>query len=139
MTSIAETAGSPAPAARTTAERLADLAARHQRALAGGSAVAVARQAARGRLTARERVARLLDRGSLIETGALVSARSGTGTGDAAYGDGVVTGSGTVDGRQVCVFAQDATVHGGSMGEAFGEKVVSTMTRQHPAVSEAKP
>ncbi|WP_406157262.1 MULTISPECIES: acyl-CoA carboxylase subunit beta [Streptomyces] len=125
MTSIAETLGSTAPAARTTAERLADLAARHQRALAGGSAAAVARQAARGRLTARERVDRLLDAGSFVETGALVRARGGTGA--EPYGDGVVTGSGTVDGRQVCVFAQDATVHGGSMGEAFGEKVVRTM------------
>ncbi|WP_418953207.1 acyl-CoA carboxylase subunit beta [Streptomyces scabiei] len=127
MTSIAETLGSSTPAARTTAERLADLAARHQRALAGGSAQAVARQAARGRLTARERVDRLLDAGSFAETGALVRARSSTGTGTEPYGDGVVTGSGTVGGRQVCVFAQDATVHGGSMGEAFGEKVVRTM------------
>ncbi|MHC5909179.1 acyl-CoA carboxylase subunit beta, partial [Streptomyces sp. S6] len=84
-----------------------------------------ARQAARGRLTARERLARLLDQGSFTETGALVRAR-GDDT-DTAYGDGVVTGTGTIDGRQVCVFAQDATVHGGSMGEACGEKVVRTM------------
>ncbi|MFF3377484.1 acyl-CoA carboxylase subunit beta [Streptomyces sp. NPDC002680] len=127
MTSIAETLGSSEPAARTTAERLVDLAARQQRALAGGSAQAVARQAARGRLTARQRVERLLDAGSFVETGALVRARTGTGTDAGAYGDGVVTGTGTVGGRQVCLFAQDATVHGGSMGEAFGEKVVRTM------------
>ncbi|MCX5054436.1 hypothetical protein [Streptomyces sp. NBC_00474] len=61
MTSIAETRESPALAVDTTAQRLADLAARQRRALAGGSAQAVARQAARGRLTARERLARLLD------------------------------------------------------------------------------
>src|SRR5262249_42196260 len=43
------------------------------------------------------------------------------------YGDGVVTGYGTVDGRQVCVFAQDFTVFGGSLGEVFGEKIVKVM------------
>ncbi|MFK0113049.1 acyl-CoA carboxylase subunit beta [Streptomyces sp. NPDC091217] len=125
MALISETVGSPVPAARTTAERLADLATRNRHALAGGSAAAHARQAARGRLTARERIDRLLDRGSFVETGALVRSRGDTG--DTAFGDGVVTGFGTVDGRQVCVFAQDATVHGGSMGEACGEKVISTM------------
>ncbi|MER5448403.1 acyl-CoA carboxylase subunit beta [Streptomyces sp. NPDC002764] len=125
MTSIAETRESPALAVGTTAQRITDLAARQRRALAGGSAQAVARQAARGRLTARERLTRLLDADSFVETGALVCGRNGSG--DTAYGDGVITGFGTVDGRQVCVFAQDATVHGGSMGEAFGEKVVRTM------------
>ncbi|MET8981399.1 acyl-CoA carboxylase subunit beta [Streptomyces sp. NPDC004539] len=125
MTSIAEPLGSPAPVTGTTAGRLADLAARHERSLAGGSPSAVARQAARGRLTARERLARLLDEDSFVETGALVCTRGGTDV--TVYGDGVITGTGTVDGRQVCVFAQDATVHGGSMGEAFGEKVVATM------------
>ncbi|MEU3342507.1 carboxyl transferase domain-containing protein, partial [Streptomyces sp. NPDC006668] len=115
MTSIAETRESPAPAVGTTAQRLEELAARQRRALAGGSAQAVARQAARGRLTARERLARSPDPDSCVETGALVC-----GSGDTAYGGGVVTGFGTVDGCQVCVFAQDATVHGGSMGEAFG-------------------
>jgi propionyl-CoA carboxylase beta chain len=127
VTSTAETLGTSetVPAARSTAARLADLSVRHRQALAGGSASAVARQTARGRLTARERVARLLDQGSFVETGALVRARSGSD--DAAYGDGVVTGSGTVGGRQVCVFAQDATVYGGSMGEACGEKAVGTM------------
>jgi propionyl-CoA carboxylase beta chain len=113
----------------STHELITDLADRHKRALAGGPAPAVARQAARGRLTARERIARLMDPGSFTETDALVRARSGPGDTDGPrwYGDGVVTGFGTVDGRQVCVFAQDATVHGGSMGEAFGEKVVKTM------------
>ena len=43
------------------------------------------------------------------------------------YGDGVVTGYGTVDGRQVCVFAQDFTVFGGSLGQVFGEKIVKVM------------
>ena len=43
------------------------------------------------------------------------------------YGDGVVTGFGTVDGRPVCVFSQDFTVFGGSLGEVFGEKIVKVM------------
>ncbi len=47
--------------------------------------------------------------------------------GNRPYGDGVVTGYGTVDGRQVCVFAQDFTVFGGSLGEVFGEKIVKVM------------
>src|SRR5436309_9903442 len=43
------------------------------------------------------------------------------------FGDGVVTGSGTIDGRPVCVFSQDATVFGGALGEVFGEKIVKVM------------
>ncbi|MDK1474723.1 acyl-CoA carboxylase subunit beta [Streptomyces sp. 549] len=101
------------------------MAARHESARSAGSARAVARQTARGRLTARERIARLLDPESFTETDALVRARSG-GT-ERPYGDGVVTGHGTVNGRRVCVFAQDATVYGGSMGEACGEKILKTM------------
>jgi propionyl-CoA carboxylase beta chain len=115
----------------STHERIADLAERRNQAIAAGPAHAVARQAARGRLTARERINRLVDPGSFTETDALVRARPGPGDPDGprTYGDGVVTGFGTVHGRQVCVFAQDATVYGGSMGEAFGEKVVKTIRR----------
>ncbi len=40
------------------------------------------------------------------------------------YGDGVITGYGTIDGRQVCVFSQDATIYGGALGEVYGEKIV---------------
>src|SRR5206468_3948843 len=78
-----------------------------------------------GRMTARERVARLLDPESFVETGLLARHRS-TNFGMAETrpaGDGVITGYGTVDGRQVCVYAQDATALGGSVGEVFGEKV----------------
>ena len=81
----------------------------------------------RGEFGARERIDLLLDAGSFTETGLFVRARP---TGDGArrpYGDGVVTGYGTVDGRPVCVFAQDSTVFGGSMGEAFGEKTIALM------------
>jgi propionyl-CoA carboxylase beta chain len=93
-------------------------------------AAAVHRPApAQRRPTARERLALLLDAGSFTELDALVRHRC-TAFGMAARrpdGDGVVTGYGTVDGRPVAVFAQDATVFGGSMGEAFGQKVVKVM------------
>ncbi|KOU54856.1 methylmalonyl-CoA carboxyltransferase [Streptomyces sp. MMG1533] len=81
----------------------------------------------RGEFGARERIERLLDSGSFTETGQFVRARFAEGGGPRPYGDGVVTGHGTVDGRPVCVFAQDSTVFGGSMGEAFGEKTVALM------------
>nr|WP_206306155.1 acyl-CoA carboxylase subunit beta [Streptomyces humi] len=81
----------------------------------------------RGLFGARERVERLLDRGSFTETGLFVRSRSTADDARRPYGDGVVTGHGTVDGRPVCVFAQDSTVFGGSMGEAFGEKTVALM------------
>ena len=71
----------------------------------------------------------LLDEGSFVELDELARHRS-TNFGlerNRPYGDGVVTGYGTVDGRQVCVFAQDFTVFGGSLGEVFGEKIVKVM------------
>ncbi|GCB43367.1 acetyl-coenzyme A carboxyl transferase alpha chain [Streptomyces sp. NL15-2K] len=104
-----------------TADRIADLERRRAQAVAPGG------PRRRGEFGARERIERLLDAGSFTETGQFVRTRP---TGDGArrpYGDGVVTGHGTVDGRPVCVFAQDAGVFGGSMGEAFGEKTVALM------------
>jgi len=74
-------------------------------------------------------VAQLLDEGSFVELDELARHRS-TNFGlekNRPYGDGVVTGYGTVDGRQVCVFAQDFTVFGGSLGQVFGEKIVKVM------------
>ncbi|SEE85395.1 propionyl-CoA carboxylase beta chain [Streptomyces sp. 3213] len=109
------------PPADRTAGRIADLHERRARAVVTGA------PRRHGALGARERIQRLLDAGSFAETGVFVRARS---VGDGAqrpYGDGVVTGYGTVDGRPVCVFAQDSTVFGGSMGEAFGEKTVALM------------
>ncbi|MFJ9893410.1 acyl-CoA carboxylase subunit beta [Streptomyces sp. NPDC091280] len=109
------------PVADRTAGRIAELARRRARA------TVTARPRRPGALGARERIERLLDAGSFTETGVFVRARA---VGDGArrpYGDGVVTGYGTVDGRAVCVFAQDSTVFGGSMGEAFGEKTVALM------------
>jgi propionyl-CoA carboxylase beta chain len=80
-------------------------------------------------MTARERIAGLLDPGSFTELDELARHRA-TDFGLAAnrpYGDGVVTGYGTVDGRPVCVFSQDFTVFGGSLGEVYGEKIVKVM------------
>jgi propionyl-CoA carboxylase beta chain len=113
----------------TTAGKLADLELRLDEAVHAGSARAVEKQHARGKLTARERVDRLLDEGSFVEIDELARHRS-TAFGlqnRRPYGDGVVTGYGTVDGRQVCVFAQDFTVFGGSLGEVYGEKICKVM------------
>ena len=110
----------------TTAAKLADLRRRLEEAQHAGSARAVERQHARGRRTARERVDLLLDPGSFVEIDEL--ARHGaTGFGlehRRPYGDGVVTGHGTVDGRPVCVFSQDVTVFGGSLGDVYGAKIL---------------
>ncbi|GIF73749.1 methylmalonyl-CoA carboxyltransferase [Asanoa siamensis] len=114
---------------RTTAGRLADLAARSDDATHAGSARAVEKQHARGKKTARERIEMLLDEGSFVELDELARHRSVAFGLEKTrpYGDGVITGYGTVDGRQVCVFAQDFTVFGGSLGEVFGEKIVKVM------------
>ncbi|ASW56694.1 methylmalonyl-CoA carboxyltransferase [Plantactinospora sp. KBS50] len=113
----------------TTAGRLADLERRVDEAVHAGSARAVQKQHARGKKTARERIEMLLDPGSFVELDELARHRSTNFGLDRTrpYGDGVVTGYGTVDGRQICVFAQDFTVFGGSLGEVFGEKIVKVM------------
>jgi propionyl-CoA carboxylase beta chain len=117
------------PDVHTTAGKLADLYRRNDEAVHAGSARAVERQHARGKKTARERIDLLLDPGSFVELDELARHRS-TNFGqehNRPYGDGVVTGYGTVDGRAVCVFSQDVTVFGGSLGEVYGEKIVKVM------------
>ncbi|WP_298747597.1 acyl-CoA carboxylase subunit beta [uncultured Serinicoccus sp.] len=117
------------PDLRTTAGRLEDYRARVDHAVHAGSEKAVEKQHAKGKLTARERIEALLDEGSFTELDALARHRS-TAFGqerNRPYGDGVVTGYGTVDGRPVAVFAQDFTVFGGSLGEVYGEKIVKVM------------
>ncbi|AEA27395.1 MULTISPECIES: acyl-CoA carboxylase subunit beta [Pseudonocardia] len=113
----------------TTAGKLADLHRRYDEAVHAGAEAAAERQHAKGRQTARERVEQLLDPGSFVELDALVRHRS-TNFGmqeKRPFGDGVVTGTGTIDGRPVAVFSQDATVFGGSLGEVYGEKIVKVM------------
>jgi propionyl-CoA carboxylase beta chain len=113
----------------TTAGKLADLRRRVGEATHAGSARAVDKQHAKGKLTARERIGLLLDEGSFTELDEFARHRS-TNFGleqNRPYGDGVVTGYGTVDGRPVAVFSQDFTVFGGALGEVFGEKIVKIM------------
>jgi propionyl-CoA carboxylase beta chain len=110
----------------TTAGKLADLQRRVEEAVHAGSAAAVERQHARGKQTARERIDMLLDKDSFIELDEFARHRS-TAFGmeqKRPYGDGVVTGFGTVADRPVCVFSQDVTVFGGSLGQVYGEKIV---------------
>jgi propionyl-CoA/long-chain acyl-CoA carboxylase carboxyl transferase subunit len=116
-------------APHTTAGKLADLERRRHEAIHAGSQRAVATQHERGKMTARERIDRFLDPGSFTEFDELARHRA-TGFGieeRRPYGDGVVTGHGTVDGRPVCVFSQDFTVFGGSLGEVYGEKILKVM------------
>ncbi|HEY3088085.1 MAG TPA: acyl-CoA carboxylase subunit beta [Jatrophihabitantaceae bacterium] len=118
-----------APDPHTTAGKLADLEHRYDEAVHAGSARAVEKQHSRGKRTARERIAALLDEGSFIELDEFARHRSTTFGMDRnrPFGDGVVTGYGTVDGRPVCVFSQDVTVFGGSLGEVYGEKIVKVL------------
>src|SRR5882757_2779102 len=119
----------PEPDVHTTAGKLADLYRRNDEAVHAGSERAVERQHARGKKTARERIDLLLDENSFVELDELARHRS-TNFGqekNRPYGDGVVTGYGTVDGRPVCVFSQDVTIFGGSLGEVYGEKIVKVM------------
>lgn len=125
---------SPTPAPRqvdtsTTAGKLEDLRIRLEETSAPVGEEAVSAVHGAGRLTARERVEHLLDDGSFVEIDALARHRAN------AYGmdrsrpvsDGVVTGYGTVDGRQVCIFSQDGTVFDGTVGEVHAEKLVKVM------------
>jgi propionyl-CoA carboxylase beta chain len=114
---------------QTTSDKLADFRRRVEEAEHAGSERAVAKQHERGKLTARERLELLLDPGSFVELDSLAVHRArGFGVEDRQIpGDGVVTGYGTIDGRQVGVFSQDFTVFGGSLGEVFAEKICKVM------------
>jgi acetyl-CoA carboxylase carboxyltransferase component len=122
---VASTLRATAPIAPTKADRLAELNAE----VAAQHEAAAAKQRQRGKHGARERVLALLDEGSFQELDPFVQHRA-TQFGmeeNRPYGDGVVTGLGMIDGRQVAVFSQDFTVFGGSLGEAFAEKMVKLM------------
>ena len=132
VTAVPEPVPTPEPSApdlHTTAGKLAELRRRNELALTAGSAAALEKRRAAGKRTARERLELLLDEGSFVETDALTRHRARDfGLADnRPTGDGVVTGYGTVDGRPVCVFSQDATVFGGALGEVYGEKIVKVM------------
>ena len=93
---------------------------------------------AAGRLTARERLDYLLDEGSFIETDQLARHRTHEFGMQAKrpVTDGIVTGSGTIDGREVCIFSQDGAVFGGALGEVYGEKMTKI---QQLAVTTGRP
>jgi propionyl-CoA carboxylase beta chain len=114
---------------KATPSPLEELERRSELALHPADERAVARQRDRGKLLARERVEHLLDPGSFVEFDRFARHRAhGFGVEDKRpYGDGVVTGHGTINGRRVYVFSQDFTVFGGSLGEVFAEKIVKVM------------
>lgn len=101
-----------------TREKLAALLEKKAKLVLGGGSDKQKKQTGSGNMTARGRIAALLDEGSFIEVGALVSAR-----GEDTASDGVVTGYGTVDGRLVYVYAQDVTVKNGAIGEMHAAKI----------------
>jgi propionyl-CoA carboxylase beta chain len=126
---VADSAQLQENAVPTNAERIERLERLREEAQLGGGEARIAQQHERGKLTARERLDLLLDAGSFVELDAFVTSRS-TAFGLAEQrilGDGVVTGHGTVDGRLVFVFSQDFTVFGGSLAEAYAEKIVKVM------------
>ncbi len=110
-------------------ERIDQLHRLREEALHAGTEAAVQRQHDRGKLTARERIDLLVDPGSFVELDMFTRHRAhGFGLEDTRpWGDGVVTGHGTIDGRRVFLFSQDFTVFGGSLGEVFAEKIVKVM------------
>ncbi len=112
-----------------TPDLIDDLRRRREEAKLGGGEARIAKQHKKGKLTARERLDILLDPGSFQELGTFVRHRR-TDFGlenNRPYGDGVVTGWGTIDGRTVYVFSQDFTVFGGSLAEAHAKKIEQIM------------
>ena len=114
---------------KTHQEKYDELARKRELAAAPAGLDAVEKQHARGKRTARERVESLVDEGSFTELDQFVVHRaSAFGLDDKEFlGDGVITGRATIDGRQVFLFSQDFTVLGGSLGEAFAEKICKVM------------
>jgi propionyl-CoA carboxylase beta chain len=114
---------------KSAADPVAELARRNELALEGGGAPRVARQHEQGKLSARERVELLLDAGTFEEFDRHVTHRCRDfGMEQQVYpGDGVITGHGRVDGRTTFVFAQDFTVFGGSLSEAYAAKICKVM------------
>src|SRR6478735_1805164 len=117
------------PDLTTTAGKLADLKERFHEAVTASGQAAIEKQHAKGKLTARERIELLLDQGSFVEFDEFVRHRTHAFGMEAKrpYGDAVVTGVGTIHGRNVAVFSQDFTIFGGSLGEVAGEKIIKVM------------
>ena len=114
---------------KSTRERIQELTQKKQDALLGGGQRRIDKQHKAGKLTARERVDLLLDKGSFQELGVFVTHRCHDFGMDKRkiVGDGVIAGHGTVNGRRVFLFAQDFTVFGGTMGEMNAKKICQVM------------
>src|SRR5690554_2256468 len=110
-------------------EKIAELKVKNQTALTGGGEARIASQHSKGKLTARERIALLMDEGSFQEIDKFVTHRSKEfGLEKEQYlGDDVVTGYGTVGGRLTYIYSQDFTVFGGSLSETHAEKICKIM------------
>ena len=93
----------------------------------GGGQEKIVAQHSKGKLTARERIDLLLDEGTFVEIDKYVTHRGDDPDTKKYYGDGVITGFGTVDGRQVFIYVYDFTILGGSLGEMAGRKIVKVM------------
>ena len=113
----------------TTAGKIADLKKRYHEAVLASEEAAIEKQHAKGKMTARERIQQLLDPGSFVEIDEFVRHRTAAFgmEKNRPYGDSVVTGAGTIHGRQVAVYSQDFTIFGGSLGEVAGEKIIKIM------------
>ena len=107
-------------------DNLASLEAMKDTAFQGGGVRRIEAQHKKGKLTARERIDLLLDEGSFEEFDLLKTGKGGDGR-DEYPGDGVITGHGTIGGREVCIFSQDFTSLGGSRGEAHSGKIANIM------------
>ena len=116
-------------APETFDEKLGQLNELREEAIHSASAAAVEKQHAKGKYTARERIEKLLDPGSFQELDTFVRHRTHDFEmqKNRPWGDAVVTGHGTIEGRTVCVFSQDFTVVGGSLGEVMAEKMCKVM------------
>ncbi|WP_018296112.1 acyl-CoA carboxylase subunit beta [Corynebacterium lubricantis] len=114
---------------QTTAGKIADLKKRRAEAAQPMGEKAIEKVHEKGKLTARERLDYLLDEGSFVETDQLARHRTHDFGMQAKrpVTDGIVTGWGTIDGREVCIFSQDGTVFGGALGEVYGEKMIKIM------------
>lgn len=113
----------------TAQDKIQELIDKRIEARLGGGEKAIEKQHARGKYTARERIAQLLDEGSFEELDMFVTHRCTNFGQDKKHilGDGVVTGFGTIEGRLVYVFAQDFTVFGGSLSETMAQKICKVM------------
>ena len=112
-------------------QKIRELVEKRAKARLGGGEKAIEKQHAKGKLTARERIALLLDEGSFEELDMFKLHRCHNfGMEKKQYlGDGVVTGSGTINGRMVYVYAQDFTVNGGSLSITMAEKICKVQHR----------